>query len=81
MGDLELMRPAIIDMLGVFFLKVINLKYFLTFVCYRVKHLNRSGDPGENIDKYVQYMKEVDKDWKKIGQKIEAELVREKAKV
>ena len=31
MGDLELMRPAIIDMLGVFFLKVTNLKYFSIF--------------------------------------------------
>ena len=50
------------------------------FSCYRVKHLNRCGDPEENIEKYVQYMKEVDIDWEKIGQKVEAEFVREKAK-
>ena len=45
-----------------------------------MKHLNRCGDPEENIEKYVQYMKEVDIDWEKIGQKVEAEFVREKAK-
>ena len=57
-----------------------NLKYCLTFVCYRVKHLNWCGDLEENIEKYLQCMKEVDIDWEKIGQKVETKFVREKAK-
>ena len=51
-----------------------------TVLAYRVKHLNRC-DAEETLDKYTQYMKEVDIDWEKIGQKVEAEFVKEKAKV
>ena len=50
-----------------------------TVLAYRVKHLNRC-DAEENLDKYIQYMKEVDIDWEKIGQKVEAEFQKEKAK-
>ena len=45
-----------------------------------MKHLNWCGDLEENIEKYLKCMKEVDIDWEKIGQKVEAEFVREKAK-
>ena len=50
-----------------------------TVLAYRVKHLNRC-DAEENLDKYIQYMKEVDIDWEKIGQKVEAEFQKEKAR-
>ena len=52
-----------------------------TVLAYRVKHLNRC-DAQETLDKNVQYMKEVDISiGKKIGQKVEAEFVKEKAEV
>ena len=44
---------------------------------YRIKHLNRS-DKEETIKKYIEYMKEVDIDWEKIAEKIEAEFERER---
>jgi hypothetical protein len=39
--------------------------------------LNRS-DKEETIKKYIDYMKEVDIDWEKIAEKIEAEFERER---
>ena len=49
----------------------------LTLQAYRIKHLNRS-DKEETLKKYIEYMKEVDIDWEKIAEKIEAEFERER---
>lgn len=48
-----------------------------TVLAYRVKHLNRC-DKDETIPRYIQYMKEVDIDWEKIGAKIEEEYHKER---
>ena len=58
----------------------IQLKSKLCFAvlqAYRIKHLNRS-DKEETIKKFIDYMKEVDIDWEKVAEKIEAEFERER---
>ena len=50
-----------------------------TVLAYRIKHLQRC-DAEETIDKYNAYMKEVDVDWEKVAQKVEAEFQKEREK-
>lgn len=48
-----------------------------TVLAYRLKHLNRF-EKEETIPKYQQYMKEVEIDWEKIGEKVQAEFEKER---
>ena len=48
-----------------------------TVLAYRLKYLSRC-DKEEGNAKYIQYMKEVEVDWDKIGEKIEAEYQKER---